>query len=195
MSNQVSLFQQVIRYTLHLLAVYIIVYSTSMWLAGFIHGTLLPLIEQHRPEISAFQFAYSHLLVLSFVPAMLVGYLYSQWYRQEVALFVWMVPLGILVYKFFAFPTTVFQSHFSAAFHQYFSGGFSIPEFGSYKDLFELLATNSDMQRGWQQQEFTAPVYASFGYSTGSWLAMRFRIAKLDCALENIRPGWPRPGS
>jgi hypothetical protein len=47
----------------HLAAVYVIVNSTTMWLAGRIHETVLPLIQQHPPTESSFQFLFSHLFL------------------------------------------------------------------------------------------------------------------------------------
>jgi hypothetical protein len=110
--------------------------------------------------------------VFSFFPAMVLGAIYARSYRHRVALFVWVVPIVILAYKFFTFPTTVFENHFAAALHQYLSGGFLIPEFHSYGDLFRLVGTNSDMARGMRQLTYTAPAYAAIGYSAGTWVSM-----------------------
>src|ERR1022692_2396393 len=84
-------------------------------------------------------------------------------------------PLVILIYKFCVFPTTAFENHFPAAFHEYFGGGFLIEEFHSYRELFQLYG-NPDMRRGMQQLNFTAPVYAAIGYSIGTWLGMYYRV-------------------
>jgi hypothetical protein len=83
--------------------------------------------------------------------------------------------LVILIYKFCVFPTTAFENHFPAAFHEYFGGGFLIEEFHSYRELFQLYG-NPDMRRGMQQLNFTAPVYAAIGYSIGTWLGMYYRV-------------------
>ena len=179
--------RQVVRYVLHLAAVYAIVNFTTMWLAGRVHDLLLPLIQQHPPTVSYFQFAFSHLFLFSFFPAILIGFPYAQWYPHRVALFVWIVPLAILVYKIIAFPTTAFEDHWTRAFHEYFGGGFLIPEFHSYRDLFQLAAT-PDALRGMQQFNFTAPFYAAIGYSIGTWLGMRCDVPRLTTAWRNLKP-------
>ena len=70
----VSSVRQTVRYCLHLAAVYLIVNSTTMWLAGRVRETVLPLIQQHPPTESSFQFLFSHLFVFSLFPALLVAF-------------------------------------------------------------------------------------------------------------------------
>lgn len=181
-----STIRQIVRYGLHLAAVYVIVNTTTMWLAGRVHEAVLPLIQQHPPVVSSFQFAFSHLFLFSFVPAILIAFVYSQWYPHRVALFVWIVPVAILVYKIIAFPTTAFQDHWATALHEYFGGGFMISEFHSYQELWQLYA-NPDAPRGMQQLHFTAPVYASIGYSIGTWLGMYCRASGIAVALWKLK--------
>ena len=185
-----SVTRQCLRYGLHLSAVYVIVYTTTLWLAGRVHDTVLTLIQQRPPADSSFQFAFSHLLFFSVVPALIVGFAYAQWYAHRVALFVWIVPLVILVYQFLTFPTTAFENHFAVAFREYFGGGFVIGEFHSYRELFTLPAS-ADMRRGMQQLDFTAPVYAGIGYSLGTWLGMRYDIPNLTAAWRKSKPSLP----
>ena len=109
---------------------------------------------------------------------------------NRVALFVWVVPLVILIYKFCVFPTTAFENHFPAAFHEYFGGGFLIEEFHSYRELFQLYG-NPDMRRGMQQLNFTAPVYAAIGYSVGTWLGIYCNIPNLTARWRELRPTSP----
>jgi hypothetical protein len=181
-------------FALHLLFVYAIAEFASIWLAGRVHGTILPLITQRSVNsTSSFQFAFSHLFVFSFFPALLVGFVYSAWFRQRTALFVWIVPLAILAYKIVTFPTTAFQSHFAVALHEYFAGDFRIPEFYSYEDLARLVMPSPDAQRGLEQLRYTAPLYAALGYSVGAFLAMRHRIAKVEATLQRFRPSWRAP--
>ena len=179
--------RQGVRYVLHLAAVYVIVNFTTLWVAGRVHDTLLPLIQQHSPTESSFEFVFSHLLLLSFFPAIVVGFAYAQWYPHKVALFVWIVPLAILVYKFCTFPTSAFENHFTVAFHEYFAGGFLIGEFHSYRELFQL-AASYDMRRGMEQLHFTAPVYAGIGYGIGTWLGMRYDVLKLTARWRKLKP-------
>src|SRR5262245_48447606 len=91
-----SILRHAVRFALHLLAVYAIVHFTAMLFAGFAHGRLLPLIQHHPPTVSAFQFAFSHLFVFSFYPAIVAGFIYAHWYHHKVAYVVWLVPLVIL---------------------------------------------------------------------------------------------------
>jgi hypothetical protein len=185
--NQVGLARQCLRYVLHLAAVYVIVRTTTLWLAGRVHDTLLPLVQHRPPAESSFQFVFSHLFVFSFFPAVLIAFAFAQWYAHRIALYVWIVPLAMLVFKFFTFPSTLFERQFAAAFHEYFGGGFLIPEFRSYQELFRL-AASPDMRRGMEQLNFTAPLYAAIGYSLGTWLGMRFEIPKLTEAWRKAKP-------
>jgi hypothetical protein len=98
-----SLLRQTVRYSLHLLAVYAIVHVTGLWLAGFVHGRLLPILQHHPPRVSSFEFVFSHLFIFSFFPALFAGYVHAEWYRQRVALFVWLLPVAILGFKFARF--------------------------------------------------------------------------------------------
>ena len=182
-----SITRQCLSYGLHVAAVYVIVHTTTLWLAGRVHDTVLPLIQQRPPADSSFQFAFSHLLFFSVVPALIVGFAYAQWYAHRVALFVWIVPLVILVYQFLTFPTTSLENHFVMAFHEYFGGGFAIGEFHNYRELFTL-AASPEMRRGMQQLDFTAPVYAGIGYSLGTWIGMRYDIPNLTAAWRKSKP-------
>jgi hypothetical protein len=185
-----SVARQCVRYALHVAAVYIIVKTTTLWVAGRVHDTVLPLIQQCPPAESSFQFLFSHLFLFSLFPALIVGFAYAQWYPHRVALFVWAVPLAILVYKFSTFPTTAFENHFAAAFHEYFGGGFLIAEFHSYRELFQL-AASPDMRRGMQQLNFTAPVYAAIGYSVGTGFGMYCNIPNLTASWRKLKPTLP----
>jgi hypothetical protein len=68
------------------------------------------------------------------------------------------------------------QSQFSAAFHQYFGGGFMIPEFRDWHDFRAIVGSNSDMTRGLAQLEFTAPFYVGAGYSVAAWIGRRTEL-------------------
>jgi hypothetical protein len=118
---------QVIWFLLHVAAVYSIVNFGTAWLAGWTRGRMLPLLEIRTTSSSQFEFLFSHLLAFSFVPAFLAGLVNAR-FKHRVAQFVWLVPAAILAYKLATFPApSVLQSHqLSAAFHQYFGGGFRI---------------------------------------------------------------------
>jgi len=162
---------QIIWFVGHLAAVYVIVTFCSPSLAGLTRK-LLPLLLQ-RPTSSGFEFFFSHILVFSFVPAFLLS-LVSDRCKHKVAQYVWLVPTVILAYKFATFAApSVLQSQFSASFHQYFGGGFLIPEFRNqnWRDFWSIVSSNPDMTRGLAQFWFTAPFYAGVGYSLAAWIA------------------------
>lgn len=161
-------------FLLHLSAVYLIVKFFTPQLSGWVHGWLLPFLRM-RSEAGDFQFAYSHVLVLSFVPGFLFGLMTAN-FRHRVAWFVWIVPVAVLGYKVATFPTPIFQSHLGLAFQHYFGGGFLIPEYHSYRELFQIAGTNPDMLRGLDQMQITAPAYAAVAYSLASWISMHFNL-------------------
>jgi hypothetical protein len=85
----------------------------------------------------------------------------------------------ILAYKLLTFPApSVFHSQFSSAFHQYFGGGFLIPEFRDWHDFWTLVRSNPDMMRGKAQLDFTAPFYAGIGYSVAAWIGRRTNLSQ-----------------
>src|ERR1700691_3623728 len=149
---------QVLWFLLHLAAVYASAGFLTPWLAGWTRGTLLPLLQQHPASSGRFQFLFSHILAFSFIPAFLSGLINAR-FRHKTAQFVWLVPAAVLAYKFATFSApSVLQNQFSA-FHQYFGGGFVVPEFRNYHDLFSIAGSNSDMTRGMAQLQFTGPCW------------------------------------
>jgi hypothetical protein len=105
---------QVVRFGLHLSAVYLTVHFCSIWLAGRFHDWAVPLVDPGNGT-STLQFVFTHLFAFTFIPGFAVGLVNAK-YCHKVALFVWTIPATILAYKFSTFPTTVFQSHFRALF-------------------------------------------------------------------------------
>jgi hypothetical protein len=168
---------QVLWFLLHLAAVYAIVNFCTAWLAGWTRGTLLPLLQQPT-TLSSFEFLFSHLFVFSFIPAFAAG-LANARFKHKVAEFVWLVPAVVLTYKFLTFPTvSVLQSQSSAAFHQYFGGGFSIPDFRNWIEFWTIVRSNPDMLRGKAQLDITAPLYAGVAYSLAAWLGRRTELSR-----------------
>ncbi len=148
-STQVHPAWQLVRFGLHLAAVYLTVNFCSIWLAGRFHDWVLPLVDPGN-STSMFQFVFSHLFAFTFIPALAVGLINAK-YRNKAALFVWTVPTIILAYKFITFPTSVFQNRFEAAFHYFFAGSFLIGEFHNFTELFSVVAANPDAIRGMDQ--------------------------------------------
>jgi len=146
-------------------------------LAGWTYGTLLPLL-QCPTSSSRFEFFFSHILVFSFIPAFLSGLINAR-LKHKAAEFVWLVPAILLAYKFATYaPPSVLQSQSQTAFHHYFGGGFIIPEFRDFHELFSIAGSNSDMIRGMAQLQFTAPFYAGIGYSVAAWISRRTELGR-----------------
>lgn len=178
----------IVWFFLHLAMVYAIVNFCTPWLAGWTRGRLLPLLQRRTPSSSQFEFLSSHLLAFSFVPAFLTALVNAR-FKHRVAQFVWLVPTAILAYKFATFPApSVLQNQLSAAFHQYFGGGFLIGEFRSWDDL-RSLYSNPDMTRCMAQFFYTAPFYAGVGYSVGAWIGCR---TELHRKIAEKVDGWER---
>jgi hypothetical protein len=118
-------------------------------------------------------FSFSHIFAFSFIPAFLAGLINAR-FKHKAALLVWLIPTAILVYKLATFPVpSVLQSQPSAAFHQYFGGGFHIPEFRDWRNLLAIASSNSDMTRGMAQFNYTAFFYAGIDYSLAAWVCLR----------------------
>jgi hypothetical protein len=147
------------------------------WLAGWAHNTLLRVLQHPIPS-GRFQFLFSNILELSFIPAFVLG-LPNAGFGRKAAQFVWLIPAAILAYKFVTFPPpSVFQSRFAAAFQQYFARGFVIPEFRSWRELYSIATSASDMTRGMAQLRFTGPFYAGVAYSVAAWICCRIRLSR-----------------
>ena len=173
----------VVRFLLHLAAIYFIAKFFTLWFAGWTWNTWLMVLQ--RPPSSNLVFAFSHIFIFSFVPAFLAGLVNGR-FKQKEALFVWLVPAVILAYKFTTFSTVAsvlqsqnqgLQSQFSSAFHEFFGGGFQMWEFHDWREFWSIAPSNySDMTRGMVQLTFTAPFYAGVGYSVGAWIALRTEL-------------------
>lgn len=188
-TENASVSRQIVRFLLHLAAVYFIAKVSTPWLAGWTRNTLLPILQTPASSSGRFEFLFSHIFAFSFAPALLVG-LSNARFKHKVAEFVWLVPAVILAYKFFTYSTgtSVLQGESWAAlsaFHQYFGGGFLVPEFGNWNQLWTIVGSNPDMRRGLAQLNFTAPFYAGIGYSVGAWIGMRTELDRK--IVEKVR--------
>lgn len=121
-------------------------------------------------EKSSFQFFYSHLFMLSILPAICLAIVNIR-YEQKTALFVWLLPSTILAYKFFTFHSGIFQSQIGGAYHEYFSSNFVIPAYRNYREMFQ--GVNSDLLRGAEQARFTSPFFASIAYTIVALIGWR----------------------
>ena len=168
---------QILWFVVELAAIYVLVELIVPWLAGWTRNTLLPIL-QHTTSSGRFQFLFSHIFELSFIPAFVLG-LINPRFRREASQFVWVIPAAILAYRFVTFSSpSVFQSRFAAAFHQYFGRGFVIPEFWNWQQLYSIATSNADMARGMAQLRFTGPFYAGVAYSVAAWIGCRTRPSR-----------------
>jgi hypothetical protein len=164
-------------FLLDLAAIYVLVELIVPWLAGWTRDTLLPILHHPTPS-GRFQFLFSHILELSFIPGFALGFINAR-FRRKAPQFVWLIPAAILAYKFVTFPSpSVFQGRIASAFHQYFGREFVMPEFRSWQELYSIATSDSDMTRGMAQLRFTGPVYASVAYSVAAWIGGRIRPSR-----------------
>jgi len=175
---------QILWFVLHLAAVYAIVQFITPWLSWWTRRILLPLLQQPTSS-GRFEFLFSHVLVFSLVPAILSGLINAR-FKHKAAQFVWVVPAVVLAYKFATFPSaSVLESRFPAAFHQYFEGGFLIPEYRNWQEFWSLVGSSADMTRGMVQMNYTAPFYAGIGYSIAAWFGARVDLSRR--IVEKVR--------
>jgi hypothetical protein len=161
-----------LQFLLHLAIIYLLAKFVVAWIAGIIYNVILPHIGTPSSD-SRFGFAFNHILLCSVLCGVLSGVLLAR-YNHGAACFVWIVPAGILAYKFATFQSGVFEDHFAVAFHHYFAGGFLVPEFHSYRQMFQ--GWNSELARGIDQLLFTAPVYVGIAYGAAGWMCARLEI-------------------
>lgn len=176
---------QATRFVLHLSAVYLLVYVCALQLAGLTYRFLLPAI-QVPTRSSGFEFIYNHLLFFSAVPAFASG-LANARFKHRVAQFVWVVPAIVLAYKLFSFPVkaSLLEAHSWPSLHEYFAGGFSIPDPNGWNEFVRMITWNPDLARASGQLRFTAPFYAGLAYSFAAMLGLRSEF--LRTALEKLR--------
>lgn len=185
---------QIIRFLLHLAAVYVIVKFSTPWLAGFTRNTLLPILQQPTSSSSTIEFLFSHIFLFSFGPAFLVGLINAR-FKHRVAEFVWLVPTVVLAYKFFTYSTgaSVLEGEswtVLSAFHQYFGGGFIVPDYRNWEEFWRIVASAPDMMRGMAQLTFTVPFYAGVGYSVAAWIGLRTELDRKIVEKVNTWEKW-----
>jgi hypothetical protein len=166
---------QIFWFLFHRAVVYAIVNVCTLLPARWTRDTLLPRL-QHPSSSGRFEYLYSQLFVFGLIPRFVAGLVNAR-FRHKAAQFVWLLPAVILAYKFRMFPSpSVLQGQGSAAFHQYFAGGFTIPDFRNWHEFLSIAGSNSAMARGRAQTNFTAPVYAGIGYSLAAWIGLRTEL-------------------
>jgi hypothetical protein len=160
---------------LHLWLVYALLRFAADPLDSWIHSSL-SLLWPHLRTVSLDQFLMSNLLAFSVIPAFLAAFVINMRLRHRAACFAWIVPVAILAFYFIfhsatIYPTIPFESDFRPALHYWFGGGFNISNRAAYMQ---------DVSRVYYQFKVTAPAYAGIAYSLGAWLAIKYRIPKLE---------------
>jgi hypothetical protein len=159
-----------VRFAAQVALVYLSVRICSPWIAGRVHESVFQgRVGSSKPGV--FQFFFSHLFIFSIIPTSVAG-LVNYRYRDRTALFVWILPLLILSFQFFTFPSSVMVNRTTAAYSYYFGTDFVIPEYRDYSDLFSLASHNPDVVRGIDQERFVGPLYGGLAYSLSSWLCI-----------------------
>ncbi len=166
-ANRYALGWKILGFPLHLAVVYLIAKFGVVWLAALIYNTVRPAL--HMPSSDGhFQFVFSHLLLLSTVCGF-AGGLVTAKYNHRIAHCVWIVPLAVLVYKFSTFPSGVFENQCAVAFHHYLGGGFLIPEFHTYQEMFSMARTNLCRE---EWTSFGAPPQSTWESLTASLIGL-----------------------
>ncbi len=68
-------------FALHLFAVYGFTKFVLLRICGFVYFAVLRGILRNPPTQSSFAFAFSHLFAFSFIPALIIGFLFAHWFR------------------------------------------------------------------------------------------------------------------
>ena len=183
--------KSVLGFVLHTAAVYFSVNVCSHWLAGWLSRTFLPHLRgtSFGPMSAGIQLMYSHLFVLSFVPAAVAGSLNAR-FRQRAACWVWILPALLLLIVVARFPHSVLDQSWPGI--SYYFGDVEVPEYSNFQEmwqrvgpwLFRLLA----------QKNYTAPFYAGVGYSLAAWASMRWRFYSLgqqEAENTSVDPNTP----
>jgi hypothetical protein len=163
-------------FLLHTTLVYVSVNYCSHWLAGWLSHTFLPHLRGTGvPPMSAgIQLMYSHLFVMSFVPAATAGSLNAR-FRQRSAWWVWVVPTVLLVVVLMRYPHSLLDQSWPGI--SYYFGDVEVPEYSNFFEMGQRIGPW--MFRLLAQKNFTAPFYAGIGYSLAAWASMRWRFYSL----------------
>jgi hypothetical protein len=163
----------------HVVAVYGVAWGCFPTLVGLAYGSIAQFFAGHRLGDNPFQFAFSHLFVLSVVPGLIAGFVNARLFNQGIVRFVWLVPFVALLYRFVftapgMYPTMLWDSDFGKAFHYFFGGGFKIVgECHTYRDVRTLVLKNmNEIIRGYSQYRWTVPAYVGAAYSIGASLSL-----------------------
>jgi len=164
-----SVARQIGWFGVHLVVVYLCAWNCPFWIAAIVK------LSRTKSLGGEYQFFFSHLLLLCFIPGFVSGFLNAR-FRHRVACYVWIVPTVVLaVSVVIQFPEVLFEHELGPALQYYFGSHFNLPEFKTYGELFRS-GYNRDFFRGLAQFQTTAPLYASVAYSFAACLSMRLNV-------------------
>jgi len=169
----------------HVVAVYGVARGCFPALINLACGSVAQFFPGHRLGGNPFQFAFSHLLVLSVVPGLIAGFVNARLFNRGIVRFVWLVPFVVLLFRFVftapgMYPTMLWDSDFGKAFHYFFGAGFNIVgECHTHQDMRTLILKNiNEFVRGYSQYRWTAPAYVGAAYSIGASLSRLMNRAR-----------------
>ncbi len=167
--QQASGFRHVLRFVLHVGAVYLSARAFTPWIVSLFCNHLAPAFHIIIAG-GNLQFYFKHLFWLTVIPALLVGYMNSK-YRHAAALWVWLVPAILLLAKLATFQSSsvLTGSGWREAFAYYFSSNWQIPTFPQ-----DLRFNVAGMRVFLSQVDYSAPFYAGMAYSVAA-LAGKYR--------------------
>jgi hypothetical protein len=184
--HRLSWLKRIIRYAVHVFIAYQLA-SFTVYVVDWSVARLHAQNDQLLFATSSMQFLVSHLVLLSFVPAFVVGLVINAKFRHEVAQDVWIVPVAILAVAFLfgpgMYPTMLWDSDFRGTFHYFFGGGFHLVDFRKHENYLNGLR---EWERAWAQIRDTMPAYEAIGYSLGALLGMSPKALKLQRYMEKF---------
>ena len=178
---------------LHLVAIYGVARICPPLLSNFFHDVVYPVLLRRPPGGGSWQFFFSHLFVFSFLPALIVGFVNSQWLPHRIARFVWTIPMTMLIVVFVLSASTgtglFVENNIQQAFYYFFGGNFVIPgEYHAKRELVKGFLHNPDFLRGLEQFKFTVPMYVGLAYSIGARLSAFVKTPVPICSVANPNP-------
>jgi hypothetical protein len=151
------------------------------WLLGRWFVWILPLAGVPTGTLTADYFL-KNFEIATIVPALVVGYMLSR-HIPRLAMYAWILPALILVYKLLTFTepyTSVFATQSSTRFSYFFVIERSMPTLEDFR--------GADPIRVAAQMLIVAPFYAGLAYSLGALAERHNLLKKIFGHSPNIEP-------
>ena len=179
---------------LHTLIVYMLAVHISPMLVGRWFAWILPALHFHT-SLASRDWYLQHLEFVTIVPALIAGYFnvarfvpaivggqVKETRREPAAVWVWIVPTLVLLYKMgrYQMPSSVLYEASQTAFRYFFEIERQMPRWA------DILSGNpsSDPVRVLAQMLVTAPFYAGLGYTAGA-LASKCQLIRRILASDD----------